>query len=49
MLNMKKKVAAQVVADMRLNSSFGPGDLKRIHAVKKKISAAIEWLPREAG
>ena len=34
-----------VVADMRLNSSFGPEDLRRVHAIKKKFGAAIEWLP----
>jgi hypothetical protein len=38
-----------VVADMRLNSSFGAEDLKRVHAVKQKLDAAIEWPPREAG
>ena len=35
-----------VVVDARLNSDFGPDDLKRIHAVKTKFGAAIEWLPR---
>ena len=38
-----------VVADMRLNSSFGSEDLKRVHAIKKKFGAAIEWPPKEAG
>ena len=38
-----------VVADMRLNAGFGPGDLKRVHAIKKKFGAAIEWPPKEAG
>ena len=37
-----------VVADMRMNSSFGPEDLKRVHAIKKKFGAAIEWPPKEA-
>ena len=35
-----------IVADMRLNSSFGPEDLKKVHAIKKKFGAAIEWPPR---
>jgi hypothetical protein len=38
-----------IVADMRLNSSFGPEDLKRGHAIKKKFGAAIDWPPKEAG
>ncbi len=38
-----------VVADMRLSSSFGSEDLKRIHATKKKFGAAIDWPPKEAG
>ena len=38
-----------VVADMRLNSSFGPEDLKRVHAITKKFTGAIEWPPKEAG
>ncbi len=38
-----------VVADMRLNSSFGPEDLRRVHAIKKKFGAAIKWPPNEAG
>ena len=32
-----------VVADM--NSSFGPEDVKRVHTIKKKFGAAIEWRP----
>jgi len=38
-----------IVADMRLNSSFGPEDLRRVHAIKKKFGAAIKWPPNEAG
>ncbi len=38
-----------VVADMRLNSSFGPEDLRRVHAIKKKFGTAIKWPPNEAG
>ena len=34
-----------VVADMRLNSDFGREDLKKVHAIKKKFGAAIEWPP----
>ena len=35
-----------VVADMRANSSFGPEDLRRVHTIKKKFGATIEWSPR---
>ncbi len=38
-----------VVADMRLNTDFGSEDLKRVHAIKKKFGAAIDWPPNEAG
>ncbi len=34
-----------VVADLRLNSGFGPEDLRPVHAIKKKFGAAIEWPP----
>ena len=38
-----------VVADMQLNSSFGPEDLRRVHAIKEKFGAGIKWPPNEVG
>ncbi len=36
-----------LVADMRMNASFGPDDLKKVHAIKKQFGAAVEWPPQE--